>query len=343
MGTVRTQTSATSLDADGITEVTATRTDGMGHRGIIYDAETLAAAVPVHFHPLTPGRYLMAFAERWHGAIPSESDPGAFTDYARDLTPGWIIVGASGTRTPPGRGMAIPGATGQLTAACSRGNTYLYVLTSSLDGLQARVQLFRWSPDRDIVVAVSEEILPRVGNVVFDLGLFLTGTQLTFVGSDRLTGQLFFARKPWGRIGANRTAMRGQDRSEIDDPSWQYYTGTGWSRDPGELAPLPMTSHGPVSMAAYRDTIYLAVVGEQEDERLGQVWASTKGRPYRSVGEPVSLGTTGEGYVGAGLQLQPQLRAQASELSIPYVTTVHEIDGDAHRLNTSWGLWQVLT
>lgn len=348
MGTTRTQIPETSVDAEGISTVTATRTLADARSGMIYDPSELAAVTPVHLHPLTPGRYLMVFSRRWHDATVSDADPGAYTDYDEDTSPGWAIVESTGARTAPGRTYAVPGPAGRtLTAACSNANTYLYLLSSLSDG-GAVIQHFRWSPDRDSMLAVAEETLPDVAadgqTVRFDRGVFISGQHLIVVGYGLTDNKIYLARKPWGRIGTNRVSGKPGGDS-IDDPSWRYRSALGWDPDSAALDPFALTTHGPVSTAVYRDRLYLSTVDAADASRTAKVHTKRHALPdWTVVGTTAALGSTADDtYLGGTLQLQQHLRAPAQTLSVPYLTAVKTTSGGADRLSVVWNLLPVIT
>jgi len=356
MGTVLSQAHNNALDADGVSLVTATRAAANARRGMIYDSATLAAVAPVYFHPLTPGRYLMVFSRRWHTATGSTVDPGAYSAYSEDTDPGWAIIEGAGTRSVPGLTYSIPGPAGRtLTAACSRGNDYLYLLSTL--GPNAVVQHFRWSPERDRVTEIAQEVIAAVEAdeqaVVFNRGIYLDGQFLTVIGSGDTDDKIYLARKPWGRVGVNRVSARGGTTiaTEVNDPRWRYRTVSGWSTDPEESAPLlPLITVGPVSVAAFRDQLWWATVLADGDDRAAQVWTSRKGGEWSLVSDPVPLGSVADDtYLGGTLQFQQHLLANPDKVSltgaagIPFLISARQVDGLDEKIAVPWGLWSVVS
>lgn len=338
MSTVRNHTPVDSADAEGLSVITSTRRIDDPHRGMIYDPAELAALTPVHIHPVNPGRYLMVFSRHWRDATLSPGDPGSHTAHTEDTEPGWAFIDTSGARSTPGRTHSVPGPPGRtLTAATSRANTYLYLLSSHNGG--ARIEHFRYAPERNAMLELaSEHIAPVVldgQRIIFDRGLYVDGADLVVLGAGEVDRRLYVARKSWGRIGTSKSAAT---RATISDPVWRYRTHDGFSTDAAELDPLPaITSHGPVSMASYRDQLYLAAVEADGDDRLARVWR--RGRlAWTPLPATVALGSVADGsYLGGTLQFQQQVRPLATELSVPYTVAVRS----GGRIDVSWGSWLV--
>lgn len=337
MATVRDHTPASSPDAEGISVITSTRRADDPRRGMIYDPATLAALAPVHLHPIGPGRYVMVFSRRWYDATVSESDPGTYIDHSEDTGPGWAFVTASGTQQPVARSYAVPGPTGRtLRAATSRSNTYLYLLSSYGDG--ARIEHFRYHPERDAVLALASEQLPAIEaddqSIIFDRGLYVDGTDLVVLGAGSDDHRLYVARKSWGRIGVNTTVTHGE---ATQNPAWRYRSVDGFSTDVTELAPLPMTSHGPVSVARYRDRLFMATVETDGEHRRARVWRRGP-VSWHPLPTTVALGSVADdSYLGGTMQFQQQIRPAATTLAVPYITAVR----NEGRIEVSWGNWTV--
>ena len=330
MGTVRT---APPTSLEGLTLYTSQRSADDPARGSLYNPATLAAAAPVHFHPLTATSYVMVFSHRWYNATPDPAALGRYTAHTEDPTPCWVRIHASGAPALIGGGYEIPGTENTtLVGACTRG-TYLYVL--SVDGLDSAVitQLY-WNTGREIFVPVAQETLPmaEVGghDVAFTRGIYIDGAHVVLVGAEE-GGEIFLARKAWGKIGAWRLHDRaGWDlTARVDDVSWEYREDTGWSTDPALATPLNLSTAGPVSVSRKGRTLHYAVVEADGDTRTGRIWSSTDTSPvWRDTGITADLGTAGSTYLGGTLQLQSQLHADG----IPCVTTVLESGG----LNVIW-------
>jgi hypothetical protein len=349
MATVRAKVPAESADTSGISVVTSTRAVAAPRRGAIYDPTLLAAATPVHLHPLSPGRFLMLFSKRWFGAEMSETDPAAMVSYLADFNPGWAIVDGAGSQAAPGGTYGIPGLIGTtLVAAASLGNTYLFTL--STPGTGGFINHFRYSPERDMMLPVAEEVLPGAipldgPEVQFNRGLYHDGSSLVVVGADA-TGALYLARKSWGRIGVNTTVAKGGRAvaESIEDSSWEYFTGQGWSRSPAELGALPLSSVGPVSVATFRQRRYIATVYADDEERLVQVYSKRAGvGEWTPDGAPVPLGAADTGtYLGGTLQFQQQI--PTTQYGIPYTISVLQFVGedDDERVSVHWDAWPVV-
>lgn len=131
------QVSADAIDTTGLSVVTSPRRIGDQRYGVAYNNDQLAAAVPVHFHPLDANRYLMLFNRRWSQATSSPQTPGAYSSYTEDTTPGWAQIAVpSGNLSPVGTAgdytIPIQHDYDELTLvdAVSRTTEYLYMLFS---------------------------------------------------------------------------------------------------------------------------------------------------------------------------------------------------------------------
>ncbi|OBY33485.1 hypothetical protein [Mycolicibacter kumamotonensis] len=347
MGTVRTPRPAEALDADGISVITTNRSTDDLSAGSIYDLDNFAAAQPVHFHPTRPGVFVMLFSRRWHDATLSASDVGSYSTYTEDATPGWTQIDSAGYSTMIGQSYAIPHASGTLVAACSRDTTYLYALSATGDtGL---IQHLRYDPQRvQMLSAQAEPMQPVTSStgesVSFHRGVYLTNDSIVVIGSGADTNQLYLRKKHWSRIGVNRTAS--DTPGQITDPTWRYGVGeSAWSADPGEMAPLDITTHGPVSTATYRDSLMISTVEIDADTGAAsaRVWARRPGKtPWTKQADSVPLGSTADGsYAGGTLEFQPNLRCTDTTIAIPYTTTVKSV-GTSSKLTVAWGTWLVL-
>src|SRR5262249_31406030 len=126
---------------------------------------------------------------------------------------------------------------------------------------------------------------------------------------------------------------------------WEFYTGTGYSIDPGQARPLDgVTSAGPLSFAAFRTMAVMSTVDTEGTDHLGQVWHSQQGRPFRKGGPPGALGDTPP-HLGHGLQLQAQLETNTTTAlmlgasgGVPYVVSTKAASGGNSALVNSWGL-----
>ena len=341
------QVSSDAIDDVGVSVTICPRRASDPRYGTIYDPAKIAGVVPVHLHRLTTNEYLMVFSRRWHTATTSATDPGGYTAYSQDTSPGWLKVGVpSGQPTAMGPTSAISMRTSYdsavLTDAVSRSTEYLYLLTSITKGAEVTGVVSHWwhNTTTNSVQEIAEESVTQAharpvnttqlawasltaenrvaagDKVVFDRGLwFLTPHLLVFGASS--DNRLFMVRKPWGRIGINSveqpsTAYRILGTT-AEDPRWSYYTGDGWSVDPTLAAPIVdskgavITSLGPVSVATFRDRNWLVAVVAEGDNRLARIYSQRGQRPWAVEGS-VSLGSVADGsYLGDTLRFQQQV------------------------------------
>jgi len=337
------------VDLTGISTATATRSLQAPVQGMIYDPAELAAVVPVHFHPLTPQRYLMLFSRHWTDATVSESHPGAYTDYTEVLDPGWVTISSGWVREIPWSSYLIPGADAKsegqgrfLTAACSRTSDYLYVLTADDNG-NALVQHFHYNPYRDMMTQVAREYLEPITvegtQVHFTEGIYLSGRFVVVIGSGT-DGQVWLARKPWGRVGVTSVSDPGGTGEHIDTPVWQYAGRDGWSADPAEARQIPLSTVGPVSTAVLGGRRLVATVAADGDDRVAVIRRVDDLGPGCRIGpvlKEVALGSTDDGtYLGHTAALQQHLQASAGGLVVPYVTARLVAEGGASRIQVDW-------
>lgn len=260
------QVAVGAIDSAGLSVTVAPRRASDSRYGVIYDPSALAAAAPMHFHPLTSGEYLMVFSRRWHTATPAPGDPGMYTAYTEDESPGWVKVAVpTGYPTVLNGSYEIPQVRAYqdttLVDAVSRSNEYLYLLTSATSGDTTVGVVTHWwyNTSTSGLTAVAQEQMPvglaRPANitelawaglagaereqqgipVVFNRGLWFRSPHLLVFGATA-DNRLFLARKPWGRIGTNRVASAGETwqgmMGEIaEDPRWVFWTGNGWSAE----------------------------------------------------------------------------------------------------------------
>lgn len=356
-----TQIHPDAIDLGGVSVATSARRADDPRYGTAYDTTAFAAAVPVHFHPLAPNRCLMLCSTRWHTVTTGPDTPGAFSSYTADTTPGWRDLQLPSGHSVPmmgGYGIPIRGNYGPavLTGAVSRGNAYLFTLYSTSGG--GVVSHWWYNTTLSSIGAVAEESVPTQGTVVFDRGLWLQDTHLVVFGHDTDTRYLHMARKPWGRIGVESTPRSLTGTPE--DPRWEYWTGTGWSLNPEEIAPVlnadgtEIESIGPVSMAAYRDRTYMATTAEETisltDDRVSHIWVQRAGAGWELAGT-VALGSTVTGsYMGDTVRFQTQMQPvfshpvmidNANATGIPYVYSTRSVGDGVTSLVNTWGLWPV--
>lgn len=336
----------TSVDAYGLSVATSFSDNP---RSTIYDPTTLAAAAPVWFHPLNNGRHLMLNARRWHAATPA-GGPGGYSDHTEDLTPTWCIVhGPSGVRdTVPGYPMAIPvnanTTSRTLVGAASRGGDYLYLLYAAtmpgdIDG--ALLQVIRATPTGGFSVTFEEVFVPTVtvggDEVIFDKGIQFHHPHICLYGTDSLQ-RVYRMRKLWATIGTTR--LTGGARATAYVPSWEYYTGTGYSLDPAQIEALPFTSAGPVRFGSLFNRSVISTVIEEGSLRKARLYTSRSGRPYVAQTATIALGSVADdSYLGHGLVFMDTLSAYSAANAVPYVISTKAVDEDDNEaLVNTWSL-----
>jgi hypothetical protein len=173
--------------------------------------------------------------------------------------------------------------------------------------------------------------------VRFDAGVYIYGADLVVIGRGLTSSSLYLMRKPWGRIGITAEGYQGirNEATRIDDPTWRYASATGWSADPAELSPLPVTSVGPVSVVMYRDRLIMTTVKATGGTRTAEVWYSRHVSPnWTKMPLTVALGTAGSTYLGGTLQLQPEMQANTNTVAITALSAVAQTTPD--KINITW-------
>jgi hypothetical protein len=360
------QIDSSTVDAAGVSVVTATPSSTNVRQGVIYDSSVMAAAAPIWFHPLSiPGQFLMINARRWSAATPG-GGPGVYSAYTEDLTPTWRLLDVAGghATNPVGQPMAIPlntvATNVAVVAAASRPPNILFLLYSAtVNGTAAAIlQRLHVNTTGSVTIA-NEEVLPGVEGVVFNRGLQYDTPNLVVYGTDA-NHKVYRITKLWAHVGINsvRTVVPNKytTPSAVGAPTgWQYYTGTGYSSDPTELAPVtvyggyPLTTYGPMSFAQYRNQVLMTTVALNGTTYTGQRWAIRSGLPAVALGSPIALGSSADGsYLGGGVQLMSQLAPNpvATGMTdsgvvsgIPYLTTQRTSPAGGHSLNVVWNLW----
>lgn len=286
--------SSDSIDTVGLSLATASPDPNYPNRGTAYTG-TLGDSIPVWFHPLNTGKYLMLMTR--HKAVTGS----AITPVIVKTEPAWAFIDPStgaqtGLGTVPSRLATEGGLT--LTSAASRGD-YLFLLSQTADKSQALVQHIRVTNTGSLEL-LSEEWVPGA----LGLGLYIEGNYLWIFGA-HTTNYLALARRNWGRIGA----------AANPDPqmNWLFRTGKGWSSDVAELAVMEgnLPSDGPVSVARLGGKYYLMAASNRLADHpwvaaayvsryLDFGWTAT---PARNI----NLGKTDDLYQGGTAWLQPQL------------------------------------
>jgi hypothetical protein len=349
-----------SLDTAGISISTATRTAENVRAGTIYNPITLAAAQPLWFHPMSDGRYLMVNSRTWTAATPA-GGIGYYSGYTESVAPSWVIVdGPSGAVSQVPNYPLIPFknlvTSATVMAAASRPPGYLFLLHQALlnGNVQAILQIVSVATN-GAVTLVGEEVLPTVQidsdtSVLFDAGLQFTDPYLMVYGRDT-DNTVYTIRKPWSKVGTTRQtnpspqSHAGVGATEVE---WSYYTGTGYSPDSTQLAPVTtvlatsLTTTGPMSFALVGTQWISSTVSVSGSTVTAHLWSSRAGRPLTALGSPVPLGSTSSGtYLGGGLQLQPQLSVatvpSGAKTALLYVISTKLTASDNHALVDTWG------
>jgi hypothetical protein len=348
----------------GMSVATSPQSSSDPRAGTIYDPVTWAAAAPVWFHPIS-GATLMLSARRWHNATPLAGTPSAYSAFTEDTTPSWALVGAlTGARNAvPGNMVNLPMntvATGvALVGAVSRPPNLLFTLTAATVGgvSTAVLQRFHLGANGSVAIA-AEDVLPTPTGITFTAGIQFAGDNLVVYGTDA-SHHVYKVTKPWGQVGANRlttpTTRKYTDTDAVAKPlGWQYYTGTGYSTDVTEIAPVTLadgstlTTHGPITFGSYRDQLFMSTVALSGTTYSGQFWRSRSGMPFAPWGSPVALGDSSSGTnLGSGIYLQPQLApnpaaapmlAEGVISGIPYLSWTKTAPSGGHILDVVWGI-----
>lgn len=333
------QVLASSVDLRGVSAATSTRGEADSTQmGSVYSPSDLAAAVPVWFHPCVDGSFLAVLRSRWTDATPG-AGPQRYSAHVSDGVPSWFQFDpATGVR---GAVSAVPGSVSPAAAGASHAS-YMWLLRE--DGT---LQWFREEGGR-LVLAGSEDLAGQPYRLSYDdstgdlsaaswRGLQVDGPRLRVYFT--LADELHVMAKPWGQVG-NTYA------------DWTFLGEKGFIPYLGEASPLAgaggaaVPTVGPVSVAVVRDRTWLTTVEAGEGEFLGAAWSS-RGQhdPWRKSQLSWQLGASGD-WLGAGVQLQPQLPAlpdavaalPAANVALPYaVSTLGSADGDVW-VDTAWDL-----
>ena len=257
-----------SADVPGMSVATSSRNQAAPRSGLIYNPTTLAAAVPVWFHPMPSGRYLTLFSRRLTDATLSADTIGGvllYTGYQVSDEPCWATIGPRTGDPEPVK--LIPSeqpGTRHLIGAASRGS-YLFTLnwykkSPDDDETYALLQNFRVSGQG--ITLLGEETVPRN----LGLGIYCDRRYLWMFGNDG-EGKLALARKNWGRIGTN------SDANPI--MNWQFWGQGSWNSSSDQLSAVldnkgqKIAVDGPCSMARYRDTFYLMASTKSKTKPTG--------------------------------------------------------------------------
>lgn len=335
MATVSAQNVPTgSLDVSMVDTMTTTATLEHPDRGAMYNRDTLAAAVPVWFHPLGERGYIAILSRRWTNATVGARGPQSYTTYEVDPVPSWVVINPAARSTD--LVSEIPsGLTGHrvVLAAASR-NDYLFTV-GSCDG-RPHVAYYRITRDGSVVLH-SEEIIPADIELV---GAFLD-TQMLICLARNADGNLVQVARSWYRIGSR----------DASDP-WKYWGAKGWYSDPEEAIEIrdqtgdPIAVASSASMVRFRNRSVLAVSQFDGDAVVGRFYQSRIGWDWKRYPTTVPLGPVAT-HLGGAVRFQPQLPVDRAQMANPsgqsfaYVTSVYEADDGEESIRTRWGLYEV--
>lgn len=319
-----TQVLDTSYDMNGISVVTATKTAAAPRRGTIYNPDTLAAALPVWFHPLRDGRFLGLFAERWHTATIGSGGPQSYASHVETINPSWMVFDPatgsySGVQEIPSN---LPGNR-DLAGAVSR---FSYLLTIGTCNDEAHLQHHVVGDHGDVILQ-AEEIVPVVGGVSFSFGIWVDDRFLYLVGTDSAS-RIHLARKRWSRVGENRDEWG----------TWEYKGTRGWSPEPSNLAPLmdstgqPLVTSGPVSYAKLKNREFISVMTATDakiysSRDVEPTWVLEYQRPADYL------------YLQPQLYYNPTMIPTGKRVGVPYVVTDIIDTANAKQLLVSWDMF----
>lgn len=341
-----------SIDRYGLSVFTSTRDFDNLDRGYAWGLPSLSAGVPVHFHQLPDGRWLMLLARRWtQGVVEVEpTGPQDYSSYVEETDPAWFPLSLSGGALRGSPAVqpipsAVPG-TRELTGAASHGQ-YLYVVSRVTDGdvVSGLLQHFHAVVYGNINL-VGEERVPTIAvgggqQVIFDRGAEVLGIHVVVPGVNADNNQVFLTRKLWARVGTGP-----------DSFPWEYHGSSGWGQAE-DIAPLrhngqAIVSHGPVGLSRYGTRIILSVVQYAEGSYSGVCYSSDIYglSSWERVGDPIPLGgdTT---YLSGTVWLQnqvgsnPQVVAGRRVLALPYVYSTLVSAESQSRIANVWGIFEV--
>lgn len=317
---------STTVDRQGLSVVTSTKTADHPRLGSIYNPVTLAAATPVWFHPLQTGRHLALLRERWTGGTIGTGGPQSYSAHTAILLPSWATVDpVTGSVEAIGEIPSRLSGERLLLGAVSRIDSVYTIGT--LDAI-AHIAQYRVDTGGQLILQ-AEEVVPAVGGVDFCAGIYIDGNNMVLIGLDD-DGGVYRARKSWGRVGQQRGAP------------WEYKGQRGWYVDPVELQPettvagIPFTSVETVSYAKVRDREWLVT----HDGTNAHFWSS---RMVDSVWRNNSVPDVACDW----LYLQPQLDHNPDVLdsgvraAVPWVATDSITTSGAQELRVAWGLLPV--
>lgn len=342
-----------SADAVGLSIISSQRTAAYPRRGAMYNPLILAAGVPVWFHPLQTGQYIGLLRSHWINATVGTAGPQSYSARTESGSC-WAKI------TPPQGetvmlGLIRAGLT--LNGAASVGE-FLFTV-GALDGA-ACVQHHRIGPGGSLM-SVGEDILPVTGGVTFDKGCYIERPNLVVLGTDS-TGRLYAARRNLSRIGdptpySEAVLDDGTPGARIiriynpgTDP-WQYRGAKGWLTDPFHLEPIGLSSHGPVSVAQYKDRMVISTVDFDGTDYFMRPFQARAAGPFGQwKPDPVGPRLLGNAstYMGGTLYFQPQLgrnpavpKLEGTVTDIPCISSIRVIAGSEHSISTTWGLWPI--
>ncbi|QZE10521.1 hypothetical protein SEA_SCOOBYDOOBYDOO_204 [Mycobacterium phage ScoobyDoobyDoo] len=329
-----------SVDVHGLSIVTATRTADEPRRGVIYNPDTFAAAMPIWFHPMPDGRFLGVFTERWYEGTVGDGGPQSYSSYTS--TSAWpslmVIDPATGATGPIQRMPGFDDDAGVFNvyacfAAASRFD-YLFLVGWTMNGTSIRH--LRVDPDGVVTVHGVEDI--GFGDIAWIIGawtderyLYLLG--LNTVGESEFYRGLCLRRKRWSRIGPYSDEWSG----------WEFKAARGWSSDPEQMEYLRYRSGDLVVTDSF---CTYAQVGTREYLAVRPTTESVSIISKRPVDQGWRIAATMSVDEDAVISMQPELRynpaalPEGKRVGVPYmkITDVDD-DPDARELRVEWGLY----
>ena len=324
-GEATTQVLDTSVDRDGLSIISTTKPIDNPRLGSMYNPTTLAAALPVWFHPQPDGQYLAVLKEHWRAATIGSGGPQSYSTHTTVTTPHWATVNPT-TGTVTGLAEITSNLSGDRTliAACSR-TGYLFTV-GTVDDV-AYIAHHRID-DRGNLVLQAEEVLPVTLldelEVSWFNGVYIDGTYLVVIGTDDSAGGLYRRRKPWGQVGTGIGV-------------WEYKGSRGWFSDPAEVESETatggvLTSASAVTHVKFRGRELLCT----NDGTTARLWSS---RPVDPYWKQLAIEIEGHAvYLQPQLYYNPASLAEGDTAAVPYVATERDETSGALSLKVSWGL-----
>lgn len=327
----------TSVDVNGLSGATSTRTVANPRWGKIYNPDTFAAGVPIWFHPMVDGRYLGIFKTRWIAATSIYGTADLFSAHTESTSPSYALID-SATGQCDGPYNPLPGMPTSVTlnAAFSRGE---YIFVTGLNNITPWLWQYRIDKSGRLILQAEESLTS--GGSIYGLGVYADGNNVVVFGN--IGGKLCRAKKNWGRIGVNNDS----------EYQWTYEGARGWYLDPDDAEAMPtkdgagIPAGGPCSVAKFRDRYYLSSTLDGSDVHWANVYTSRDvDAVWKPYGDAIYLGSDAN-YMGGGAYLQPQLVVNKDLVSdgaatgFAYVDSVKVTISSNAAILTTWGMLTV--